>query len=138
MNIDISKASSEGDRSGEFSYEYEPDDICMIPHCEIEGSVEVCGSYEMVGVDRLEVFLKIAFTISGSCSYCLGPASKRIESEDTVTFSISGEDDYPFDGKRLNPDEAVRDLVIFSQPGVLLCEDCEAHPEEESDDDEDD
>lgn len=114
--------------TGEFSFEYQPpQDSMLIPLCRFKGGVKVSGSYEIFEGDEVEVKLAVAYVIVGQCSYCLADAEKSIESSAEVLYVTDKDDrdNYVYDGNRLDLSAAVNDLVLFSQPGVLLCkEDC--------------
>jgi len=97
----------------------------------VEGEVKVTGSYEIFEDDYgkidVEVTLIISYLLKGQCSYCLSDAQKRIEYETTVLFVPEhSDDDYYYDGNKINLKTAVDDAILMSQPQILLCkEDCE-------------
>ncbi|MCM1437724.1 MAG: DUF177 domain-containing protein [Roseburia sp.] len=129
MILEIKKLMSRGAYTGEFSFEYQPPQDCVIiPLCQIQGGVSVSGGYEIFEDDEVEVVLKIRYKLAGQCSYCLAAAEKEIEyiSDPLLFVNGSGDgDNYVYDGNRLNLQQAVLDALLFSQPEVLLCkEDC--------------
>lgn len=125
MELDISKFLSRGQFNGEFEYGYTPDEnLCLIPLCKIEGEVMVRGSFEIYDDDSVEVKLNLTYLISGQCSYCLNDASKPIVFETEVLFlPEKNEDDYFYDGKKINLNTAVNEAILISQPSILLCRD---------------
>ena len=131
MIIEVKKLNALGKYTGNFDFGYvPPEDICIIPLCKVEGEVKVAGSYEIFEDDYgkicVEVTLKISYLLKGQCSYCLEDAQKQIEQETTVLFvPEQSDDDYYYDGNKINLKTAVDDAILMSQPQILLCkEDC--------------
>ncbi len=122
MDIDISKLAARGIEEGNFDYSFEaPKDICLVPLCRIE-NVHVSGSFFIEGEGCVKVNLKLTYTLAGSCSYCLADASEDITWENEIYFvDEQSDEDYYFDGKWLKLDSAVKEELLLSQPGVLLC-----------------
>lgn len=128
MILEIKKLMARAAYTGDFSFEYQPpQDSMLIPLCRFKGGVKVSGSYEIFEDDEVEVTLTVVYGIVGQCSYCLADAEKSVESSAEVLFVTDKNDcdNYVYDGNRLDLSAAVNDLVLFSQPKVLLCkEDC--------------
>lgn len=128
MVLEIKKLMARAAYTGEFSFGYQPpQESVLVPLCRIEGGVKVTGEYEIFENDEVEVTLKISYLLVGSCSYCLADAQKRVEYETDVLFVTDKDDcdNYVYDGNRLDLSTAVNDVLLFSQPKVLLCkEDC--------------
>lgn len=127
MRIEVKKLNALKKYTGEFAFDYTPaDDLCLIPLCEIDGSVRVEGEYEIYDDDCVGVNFTVRFRLKGQCSYCLSDASKEINQESEVLY-VPEEDpeNYSYDGNSIDLTTAVNDAILFSQPDVLLCrEDC--------------
>lgn len=128
MILEIKKLMAKGLYTGEFSFDYQPpQDLNMLPLCQIAGGVKVEGRYEIFEDDEVEVTLSLAYRLVGQCSYCLADAEEQIEytTEPLLFVTESGDgDSYVYDGNRLDLSQAVTDAMLFSQPEVLLCKDC--------------
>lgn len=126
MILEIKKLMAKGEYTGGFSFVYQPpQDLNLLPLCKIDGEVKVEGSYEIFEDDEVELTLKISYKLVGQCSYCLADAEEQIEYETGPLLFVTdgrGEDDYVYDGNRLDLSQAVTDAILFSQPKVLLCE----------------
>ena len=123
MIIDVSRLIALKKYKGSFSFDYEcPEDLVILPSARIEGKVKTEGEYEIYEDDSVGVKLKISYTLSGSCSYCLEPASKQIEYETDILFLTEDDgENYSYNGLKINLTAAVNDAVLFSQPQILLC-----------------
>jgi len=127
MILEIKRLLSKGEYKGEFSFEEEPPADClMLPLCKIEGAVKICGSYEIFSEGEVEVKIKISYLLAGQCSYCLSEAKRLVEysAEGLFVTENPEEEEYLYDGVRLNLTPLVRDAEVLSQPNVLLCADC--------------
>ena len=128
MILEIKKLLARAAYTGEFSFEYQPPQDCiLIPMCNIPHGVKVTGSYEIFDDDEVEVSFTVSYLLVGQCSYCLADAQKQIEYSSDVLFVTDKDDadNYVYDGNRLDLSTAVNDALLFSQPKVLLCrEDC--------------
>ncbi len=128
MEIDISKFLARGEFTGNFEFGYAPaQELCIIPLCKIEGNVKVSGSFEIYDDDSVGVNLKIDYLIVGKCSYCLSDAQKQIGFETEILFvPEKNDDDYFYDGRKVNLKTAVDEAILISQPSIILCkDDCE-------------
>lgn len=128
MEIDISRSLARGEYTGSFEFSYTPSDgACLIPLCNIEGEVSVKGSFEIYEDDSVGVKMKICYLIVGKCSYCLSDAEKQVEFETDILFVPENNDeDYYYDGRKLDLKTAVDEAILMSQPGIILCrDDCE-------------
>lgn len=128
MEIEVKKLNALKRYSGDFNFEYEPsEDACLIPLCKIAGDVSVSGSYEIYDDDSVGVILTVAYKLEGQCSYCLKNAEKQIVyTSDLIFVRNENEDDYYYDGIKIDLKTAVDDAILISQPNVLLCKDgCE-------------
>lgn len=128
MEIDISKYLSRGQYSGSFAFAYLPeDDLSLVPLCKIGEEVEVTGSFEISEDDGVAVKLHIRYLLKGQCSYCLGDAQQWVECDREVLFlTEKNDEDYFYDGRKLDLTTAVNEAILTSQPGILLCrDDCE-------------
>lgn len=125
MELDISKFLAHGQFSGSFKFGYlPPQDICLIPLCNIAGEADVEGTFEIYDDDSIEVNLKVGYGLEGKCSYCLSEAKKRIEFEAEFLFVTEhNDDDYYYDGKKIDLKAAVDEAILLNQPSVLLCRD---------------
>ena len=124
MILEIKKLMAKGAYTGEISFGYQPpQDLNLLPLCQIDGSVKVEGTYEIFEDDEVEVTLKISYKLVGSCSYCLADAEEQIEYTTEPLLFVTEEDgdNYVYDGNRLDLSQAVVDAMLFSQPKVLLC-----------------
>ncbi len=127
MIIEIKKLCALKKFTGAFDFEYTPpEDICIIPLCKVEGDVRVTGTFEIYDDDTVGVEMTVKYLLKGQCSYCLSDAEKQITFSQQVDFvTYKDDDNYNYDGVRLNLKPAVDDAILISQPNVLLCkEDC--------------
>lgn len=123
MEIEVRRLNALKKYEGQFEYEYEPPaDSCLVPLCKIEGNVKVSGSYEIYEDDSVGVNLTVNYKISGQCSYCLNEAQKDISFTSDILF-VTEEDDenYLYDGIKINLKSAVDDAILISQPNIILC-----------------
>lgn len=129
MVLEIKRLLSKGEYRGNFSFDYQPDEqALLVPLCRVEGAVKVEGEYEIFEDGEVEIALKLSYKLVGQCSYCLKDASSQIEFSSDVLFVTddSDLDNYVYDGNRLDLSKAVNDAMLFSQPSVLLCKECES------------
>ncbi|MDE6356324.1 MAG: DUF177 domain-containing protein [Clostridia bacterium] len=127
MEIQVKKLNAAGKYSGDFEFEYTPQkDVSVVPMCKIEGAVSVKGSYEIYRDDSVGVNFTVDYRLSGKCSYCLEPAEKQITFVSDVLYVPENDDEnYYYDGIKINLTSAVDDAILISQPAILLCkEDC--------------
>jgi len=127
MIIEIKKLIALKKFTGAFDFGYTPpEDICIIPLCKVEGDVRVTGTFEIYDDDSVGVEMTVKYLLKGQCSYCLSDAEKEITFSQQVDFvTYKDDDNYNYDGVRLNLKPAVDDAILISQPNVLLCkEDC--------------
>ena len=123
MEINVKKLLASKKYEGSFEYDYEPEaDCCLIPLCKIDGAVKVTGSYVLYDDDSVGVTLTLKYTISGQCSYCLENAKKEITYTTEILYLTEEDDDnYLYDGVKINLKSAVDDAILISQPNILLC-----------------
>ena len=127
MKIQVKKLNALKKYVGNFEFVYEPpSNLCLIPLCEIVGSVQVSGNYEIYDDDSVGVEYSVKHLVKGKCSYCLNDAEKQIEKTFEVLFVPEEDgDNYSYDGITIDLTTAVNDAILFSQPNLLLCrEDC--------------
>ncbi len=127
MEIEIKKLIALGKYTGNFSFDYTPrQDCCLVPLCKVEGGVKVSGEYEIFDDDAVEVMLTVSYKLKGQCSYCLNDTEKQITFTQAVLFVPEADDEnYYYDGLKINLTTAVDDAILISQPQILLCkEDC--------------
>ncbi len=118
---------AKGAYTGEISFDYQPpQDVNLLPLCKIDGGVKVEGTYEIFEGDEVEITLKLRYKLAGLCSYCLADAEEQIEytTEPLLFATEEDEDNYVYDGNRLDLSQVVVDALLFSQPKVLLCGSC--------------
>lgn len=123
MEIEVRRLNALKKYEGEFEYEYEsPQDCCLVPLCKIEGKVKVSGSYEIYEDESVGVKLTVNYKIIGQCSYCLSEAEKDVSFTSDILF-VTEEDDenYLYDGIKINLKSAVDDAILISQPSIILC-----------------
>ncbi len=125
MKIKVKKLNAQRKYSGNFSFGYEPEkDACLIPLCNIKGTVRVDGDYEIYADDSVGVNFTVSYVLEGQCSYCLNAARKEIKKDFEVLFVREKDpDNYYYDGITVNLKTAVDDAILFSQPDVILCRD---------------
>lgn len=124
MIIEIKKLTARGKYEGDFSFEFTPSkDKLLIPMCAFVGAVKVEGSYEIYEDDSVGVDFTIKYGLEGQCSYCLEKARKDVEYYSEVLFVADKDDNdnYYYDGIKIDLTAAVNDALLFSQPEVLLC-----------------
>lgn len=127
MEIEVKKLIATGKYSGDFCFDYEaPADLCVIPLCKIDGKVNVACEYEIYDDDSVGVKLTLTYNLSGQCSYCLNDAKKQIIFQSDLLFvPEKDEENYFYDGNKINLKTAVDDAILISQPNILLCKpDC--------------
>lgn len=127
MELEIKKLNALRKYTGEFSFEYAPaEDLNLVPLCKINGMVKVSGEYEIFDDDSVEIRLTVDYYLKGQCSYCLNDAEKQIKFTTEVLYLTEKDNDnYYYDGNKLDLKPAVNDAILISQPNVLLCkEDC--------------
>jgi len=124
MIIEIRKLAAKGKYEGDFSFELTTsEDKLLIPMCAFEGTVKVEGRFETYEDDSVGVDFTIKYALVGQCSYCLENARKDVEYSSEVLFVTDKDDNdnYYYDGVKLDLTAAVNDALLFSQPEVLLC-----------------
>ena len=127
MEIEVKKLNAKKQYEGNFDFEYDPpENACLIPLCKIQGAVKVKGEFEIYEDDSVGVNFTVTYLITGQCSYCLSEAEKEISFASEVLFVPEKDDDnYYYDGIKINLKTAVDDAILISQPNILLCkEDC--------------
>lgn len=126
MELEVKRLIAHGEYTGNFSFCYLPsENLCLVPLCKI-GEVKVSGEYEFFDDDSVGIKLTVNYLLSGQCSYCLNDAKKEISYTSEVLFVPENDDEnYYYDGNKINLKTAVDDAILMSQPYVLLCkEDC--------------
>ena len=124
MIIEIKKLTARGKYEGDFSFEFTPsEEKLLIPMCAFEGVVKVEGTYEIYEDDSVGVDFTVKYVLDGQCSYCLEKARKEVEYYSEVLFVADKDDNdnYYYDGIKIDLTAAVNDALLFSQPEVLLC-----------------
>ncbi len=124
MVIDIRKMAAKGKYEGDFSFEFTPAaEKLLLPLCAFVGNAKIEGNYTLYEDDSVDVSFTLEYLIEGQCSYCLERAEKRVKYEcDALFVTDKGDNDnYYYDGYRLDLSSAVNDALLFSQPEVLLC-----------------
>lgn len=123
MEIEVRRLNALKKYEGEFEYGYEPpQDSCLVPLCKIEGKVKVFGSYVIYEDDSVGVKLTVNYRIVGQCSYCLNEAEKDVSFTSEILFvTEEDEDNYLYDGIKINLKSAVDDAILISQPNIILC-----------------
>ncbi len=127
MEIEVKKLIAAGKYTGDFEFEYIPlTNVSVVPLCKVEGAVRVKGNYDIYKDDSVGVNFTVDYKLSGQCSYCLEPAEKQITFVSDVLFVTENDDEnYYYDGIKINLKAAVDDAILISQPAILLCkEDC--------------
>lgn len=123
MEIEVRKLNALKKYEGEFGYEYEPpQDCCLVPLCKIAGKVKVSGSFEIYEDDSVGVNLTVQYKIAGQCSYCLGEAEKDIAfTQEILYVTEDDQENYLYDGIKINLKSAVDEAILISQPNIILC-----------------
>lgn len=124
MIIEIKKLTAKGKYEGDFSFEFTPpEDKLLVPLCRFVKSAKVEGRYELYDDDSVGVDFTLKYALEGQCSYCLERAERQIEYYSEVLFVAdkNDNDNYYYDGIKVDLTAAVNDALIFSQPEVLLC-----------------
>ena len=126
MKIEVKRLNALGKYTGSFKFEYDaPADLCIVPLCKIDGKVKVEAGYEIYADDSVGVSLNIAYRITGQCSYCLKETARDIEKVYDILFVTEDDsENYYYDGVNIDLTTAVNDSILFSQPNVVLCNDC--------------
>lgn len=127
MEIEVKRLIALGKLTGNFGFDYTPpENSCLIPLCDIDGDVRVSGEYEIFDDDSVEVELTVSYKLKGQCSYCLNDAEKNVKFTQSVLFVTEADNEnYDYDGFKINLKTAVDDAILISQPQILLCkEDC--------------
>ena len=123
MIIEIKKLTARGKYEGDFSFEVTPsDDKLLIPLCSFDGALKVEGKYVIYDDDSVGVDFTLSYAIVGQCSYCLSEAEKDVSFTSDILF-VTEEDDenYLYDGIKINLKSAVDDAILISQPSIILC-----------------
>lgn len=123
MEIDVRRLNALKKYEGTFEYDYEPAlDSCLVPLCKIEGKVKVTGSYVIYEDDSVGVNLTVSYLLAGQCSYCLSDAEENVSFTQEILYLTEKDDEnYFYDGIKINLKQAVDDAILISQPNVLLC-----------------
>ncbi len=127
MEIEVKKLIAAGKYTGNFDFEYTPGkDASIVPLCNVDGLVRVKGDYEIYKDDSVGINFTVEYKLLGQCSYCLEPAEKRISFVSDVLYVAEADDEnYYYDGIKIDLKTAVDDAILISQPAILLCkEDC--------------
>jgi uncharacterized metal-binding protein YceD (DUF177 family) len=127
MIIEVKKLITARKYQGTLDFEVTPQkEQLLVPLTEFAGNIKVHAEYEIFDDDSVQVKLKLNYILKGQCSYCLKDVEKEIEFFDDVLFvPEESDEDYEYDGIKINLKTAVDDAILFSQPNVLLCsEDC--------------
>ena len=127
MVIEVKKLIALKKYIGDFEYRITPPlDKLVIPLAEVDGDVLVRGGYEIYADDSVGIRLNLCYRLKGQCSYCLSDAVKEVSYDYEVLFVPDKDDldNYYYDGAKLDVGQAVKDAFVFSQPNVLLCDDC--------------
>ena len=126
MELEVKKLIAHGKYAGSFSFDYlPPENLCLVPLCKI-GEVKVTGEYEIFDDDSVGIKLTVNYLLAGQCSYCLKDAKKEISYISEILFVPQNDDEnYYYDGNKIDLKTAVDDAILMSQPHILLCkEDC--------------
>ena len=127
MILEVKKLNAQKKYSGNFEFDYSPcDNLCLLPLSEIQTPVKVTGEYEIYEDDSVGIKLTVAYKITGQCSYCLNAAEEDVNFTSDILFVPEKDDDnYYYDGIKINLETAAKDAILISQPAVLLCKkDC--------------
>ncbi len=123
--IDVRGLAAKKQVTGELLFEFEAVDLLDIPFMEFSSPVQAAADYEIFADNKVEVRLRLTFTLKGSCSRCLA------ETEQTFTqtaFGLfeQGEGDGESYGYLHFAEltEFVRDSLAFALPAKVLCNGC--------------
>ncbi|MBQ8427838.1 MAG: DUF177 domain-containing protein, partial [Clostridia bacterium] len=115
--------------SGSAQFEYSPpSDTLDIPFVEFDGAVKVQYDYDLYEDDSLEVRGTVTYRLKGQCSRCLRETAQDIEGElDAYFLPKPTQDDYFYEGGKVDLSEAIRDAITASLPFSLYCgnDDCQ-------------
>ena len=110
-------------------FEYIPEDgFIDIPFVSLVGAVKVVFDYELYEDDSLEIRGTVSYRLEGQCSRCLREANEDVEGElDAYFVPNPTEEDYSYEGGKVDVTEAVRDAIAASMPFSLSCkqDDCQ-------------
>ena len=127
MELEVKKLNAQKEYTGLFDFDYVPENnLCLLPLSEIKSPVKITGEYEIYEDDSVGIKLTVSYKIIGQCSYCLNDAEHDVNFTSDIMFVPEKDDDnYYYDGIKINLETAVKDAILISQPNVLLCkEDC--------------
>lgn len=108
---------------------FEADESLLeIPFVKFAGPVRAQLDWSILTDNAtVEVDGNISFTLTGSCSRCLSPASSDILFAVDAVF-VPGEGDgeaYGYTGGKVSFKEFLHDSILFALPSRLLCKACE-------------
>ncbi len=127
MEIQVKKLNALKQYTGSFDFDYTPQkELWLLPLSGIDGPVKVSGDFEIYEDDCVGVRFSIVYKIKGQCSYCLNDAENTVSFDSDILYVPEKDDDnYYYDGIKIDLKTAVDDAILISQPGVLLCKpDC--------------
>ena len=129
MIVDIRKLNATKAYSGSFQFDYIPENTFLdIPFAQFDGPVKVQFSYELFEDDSLEIRGTVTYRLKGQCSRCLKEIAEEVEGElDAYLLPTPTEEDYFYEGGRVDVTEAIRDAITASLPFSLYCkeDDCQ-------------
>ena len=127
--IHIALSRAKGLTEGKLTFSFEADPAWLdVPLVAFSSPVGADLRFEIGEDDSVALHGEIAFSLSGSCSRCLAPATERVTSEVEAVF-VKGEADedkgeFPYRNGCVDLTDWMRECVIFAIPSVLHCEVC--------------
>ena len=129
MIIDVRKLNAKKEYCGDLQFEYIPEENLLDnPLASFDGAVKVQVVYELYEDDSLEIRGSVSYRLVGQCSRCLREAFEEVEGEINAYFvPFETEEDYRYEGSKIDLTEAVRDAIVDSLPFSLSCkkDDCQ-------------
>lgn len=125
MVIDLREFKQKGQSSGDFNFNFTPDNE-ILPHgAKFLDCANVSGGLDIDGRDVF-VYGKITFTITDNCARCLTPCSQVVVLDFDEKFSIFKEEDsYLYSKDRVDLSKMINDIILSDAPQLIYCKpDC--------------
>lgn len=126
--IDVRGSLLRRQTEGTLSAETEAEDgLVDIPFVRFSSPVKAELRYRIAEDGTVEVTGRVSFSLKGSCSRCLEETERRFEGDVHGLFERGAGNGvtYGYGGGAVEPDELIRDSVMFALPARLLCDRCD-------------
>ena len=121
MLIDLKKIRASGKEEENFSFEYTPtENLVGLPDATIS-LIKINGTAYLTGRHSAYVEGEISYSITGSCTRCLGATTKDFVVDFNEELDMNNLEGYKIKNDIIDLTKIVNDRIIMNEPVNFLC-----------------